>query len=436
MTRASVAHDAPPDTVTATQPSGARRWADTALSAFQFPVYRLIWLGSFVGFLSFNMSGTAQSVVAFDLTGNNSAVGTVMFGQGLAMLLLNPIGGTIADRFNKRLLILTTQFVIGTVIFTTAMLLYLDRISIPLLAAGSFTTGAMFAFLGPARIALIGDVVPRERIGNATALLQVGGNFGRVVAPFVAGAFLSISFIGSAGTYFVISAAFIVVLLFMSRVPNTPPRPTEGRSILDDVRIGLRYARSNQRLLHSLVGYYFVTALGFSFFVLMPGFVKDELGHGNAGIGAMLGMAALGGLIGSLFAAGAADSKNALLYLKFATLAAGIGLILLGFSPTLLVALFVIIISGAGVSAFQTLNNAVSLRFTDPMYFGRVMGLMQIAWGLINILSLPTGALADVIGERAVLSGAGALLVVVVVAMGFWERRLPPVAASDGFSRA
>ena len=68
----------------------------------------------------------------------------------------------------------------------------------------------------------------------------------------------------------------------MSRVPNVPPRPTEGRSILDDVRIGLRYARSNQRLLHNLLGYYFVTALGFSFFVLMPGFVKDELGGGNA----------------------------------------------------------------------------------------------------------------------------------------------------------
>ena len=148
MTRASVAHDAPPDTVTASPHGGARRWADTALTAFQYPVYRLIWLGSFVGFLSFNMSGTAQSVVAFDLTGNNSAVGTVMFGQGVAMLLLNPIGGTIADRFNKRLLILTTQFVIGSVIFATAMLLYLDRISILLLAAGSFTTGAMFAFLG------------------------------------------------------------------------------------------------------------------------------------------------------------------------------------------------------------------------------------------------------------------------------------------------
>jgi predicted MFS family arabinose efflux permease len=216
----------------------------------------------------------------------------------------------------------------------------------------------------------------------------------------------------------------------MSRVPNVPPRPTEGRSILDDVRIGLRYARSNRRLLHSLVGYYFVTALGFSFFVLMPGFVKDELGHGTAEVGAMLGMAALGGLIGSLFSAGAADSRNASRFLKIAALAAAVGLTLLGLAPNLVVALLVIIISGAGVAAFQTLNNAVALRYTDPMYFGRVMGLMQIAWGLINLLSLPTGAIADMIGERAVLSGAGVILAGVVLFLALWERRLPQPATS------
>jgi MFS family permease len=403
---------------------GARRWAGNTLNALQFPVYRLIWMGSFLGFLAFNMSGTAQSVVAFDLTGSNSAVGTVMFGQGLAMLMLNPIGGTIADRFNKRFLLLVTQTVIGGVILLTAVLLQIDRVSIAVLAVGAFTTGSMFAFLGPARVAMLGDVVPRERIGNATALLQVGGNFGRICSPFLAGALLSISVVGSAGTYFIISSILIFVLLFMSKIPDVPPRSHEGRSILDDVRIGLRYARSNKRLLHSLIGFYAVTALGYSFFVLMPGFVKDELHHGTAAIGAMLGMAAVGGLAGSLCVAGLADSKRAPLFLKLSAACAAAGLVLLGMAPSFPAAMIVMILAGGGVASFQTLNNSVALRHADPEYYGRIMGLMQIAWGLINLLSLPTGALADALSERTVLSGAGVILGVVILLLMVWERRI------------
>ncbi len=151
-------------------PSSLRKsWLSSTLAAFDTPLYRLIWIGSFVGFLAFNMSGTAQSVVAFDLAGNNRAVGTVMFGQGAAMLLLNPFGGTIADRLNKRLLLIVTQTVIGGVILATAVLLRAGVMSIPLLALGAFTTGSMFAFLGPSRASILGDIVAPARIGNAMA---------------------------------------------------------------------------------------------------------------------------------------------------------------------------------------------------------------------------------------------------------------------------
>ncbi len=421
---------APLPALDARPPGRSRIWANTTLAAFQFPVYRILWLGSFIGFLAFNMSGVAQGVIAYDLTGNNRAVGTVMFGQGLAMLLLNPFGGAIADRFNKRVLIIATQTVIGAVILTMAMLLLTDNISIAWLAVGSFVTGLMFAILGPSRTALLADVVSSARIGNAMALLQVGGNFGRICAPFLAGALLSVAVIGATGTYFIIASMFVVVLLTMSHIPSSPPRTGRTGSVLDDAKQGFAYTRRNPRLLHALVGYYAITALGYSFWVVMPGLVKGELGGSTASLGAVLGVTAGGGLVGSIIVASLADSPRASLYLRVSSLLAASMLTVAGFAPSLLFLMLVMVFMGAGIASFQTLNNSVALRHADPAFYGRIMGLMQIAWGLINLFSLPTGFIADAVGERSVLTGAGVILLALLVVMAAWERRIDRAEAA------
>jgi MFS family permease len=288
----------------------------------------------------------------------------------------------------------------------------------------------MFAFLGPARASILGDIVPQNRVGNAMALLQVGGNVGRILAPFVAGALLSWGFIGASGTYFIIAGMLIFVLLFMSRIPDVPTRSSEGRSVFADMKLGLAHVRANPRLTHAIVSYYFVTMLGFSFFVLTPGFVKGELGRGTAEVGAMLGVAAMGGLVGSLIVASLADSARASTYLRIAGAIGAAGLIAVGLAPGFLLAMVAMVFVGGGVAAFQTLNNSVALKDTEPAYYGRVMGLMQVAWGLINLTSLPVGALADLLGERAVLSGAGAGLVCVLLLLTWWERRIDRARAT------
>jgi MFS family permease len=409
--------------------SAARSWADSTLASFAFPVYRIVWLGSVLAFLAFNISSTAQSLVAFDLTGNNRAVGVVMFGQGVAMLLLNPFGGAIADRFNKRLLILGAQGAIGLVILVIAILLATDQISIFWLAVGSFTTGLMFAILGPARMSLLSEIVSPARIGNAAALIQVGSNFGRVLAPVIAGLMISWAVLGATGTYFVIAGAFVVVILTMSQIPSGPPRGLRTTSVLDDVKIGLRYARGNRRLLQQLLGYYAMTALGFTYFVVMPGFVHNELGQGKAAVGLLYGVTAIGGFFGSIAVASLADSTRAPLYLKLSSLLTIAALIGLGFMRSYEGAVVFLLLLGLGIASYQTLNNAVALRLSDPAYFGRVAGLLQIAWALISIVSLPVGALADEIGEVTTLSLSGAVLLGVVLLLTLWERRIKPPAS-------
>src|SRR4051812_49246793 len=131
------------------------------------PVYRTIWLGTIVSFFAFNTWGPAQGVVAFDLTGNNGAVGIVVFGQGLAQTFLNPLSGAFADRVSKRNLVLTCQAIACLTMLTVAILIRTGHISILALGCCSFVVGSMYAFNGPSRNALIGEVMPREKLGNA-----------------------------------------------------------------------------------------------------------------------------------------------------------------------------------------------------------------------------------------------------------------------------
>jgi MFS family permease len=337
------------------------------------------------------------------------------------MTLLNPFSGAIADRISKRFLIIACQLVAFVTMLVTGFLVFFDVINLELLALGSFTVGIMFAFNGPARNALIGDVVPEERLGNAIALMQVGANFARTAAPFLAGALLAWEAVGATGAYFVMAAVMFVVILTYQRLPATPVRENRNEtSLLEDVRVGWRHVTSEPRLLQALIYFHTVAMLGFGYIVLMPGFSIDVLGSGNAGVGILLGAAAAGGVVTSLFAAGAADSRHADTLLYCASLMLGLALIATSVAPTLAVAVITMACVGGGSSAFQTLNNVVALHHSKQEYFGRVMGFMFIAWGFTNVAGLPIGFLADAYGERAVIAGMGVLLCLATVVFVIW----------------
>ena len=406
------------------RPNAASIWAANTFSAFSSPSYRVLWLGTILAFLAFNMAVTAQNVVAFDLTGNNRAVGFVAFGQGLAMLILNPFGGAIADRFPKRLLIIVAQAVVGLVMLSMALLLAFDRISVTFLAVGAFVTGSMFAFLGPTRTALLAEVVPEERLGNAMALVQVGGNFTRISGPVLASILLAWSLFGPTGVYFVISAMFIFVVATFYQIPASKPPQRRETTVLQDVRLGIAHVRENPRLFHLLASYHLVTALGLSYYVLMPGLAKGVLNAGTAGLGAMLSVAALGGLVTSIIVASLVDSKRAPVYLMVSSAVLGVSLIFLGLAPSFPLALVVMVLVGGSSSAFQTLNNSITIRTTGREFYGRVIGLMFLAWGILSFVALPVGFLADWLGVRTVLSGSGVILCVVVFFLFLWQQRI------------
>lgn len=391
----------------------------------------MLWIGTALSGVGFMMSMTAQSVVAFDLAGNNRAVGAVMFGQGIAMLALSPFGGAFADRLSKRLVLLLCQSAIGLSLFLTGVLIASGAITTFWLAASSFVMGTMFSFLGPARQAYVGEIVDAEHRGNAVAMSQVAMNLTRVVGPFIAGALLAWRLVGAAGTYFVMASIFVIVVATLLQLPPTRGRRRgEGVGVLREIALGVRHVTQNPRLLQLVAGFVVITLAGFPYMTVMPGYVTRVLGEGTGAYGILLGVSAVGGLVTSLFVAGLADSRRAPLVLTLSSAGLGIALILTGLAPSYAVALVTMFCVGGSVSGFQTLNNALALKETNPAFYGRVMSITMLAFSGTGLMALPIGLLADAIGERATLIAMGSTVCVIVALLALWGTRLRDAPAA------
>ncbi len=405
-------------------PSRRDTWLRNTFAALGNPTFRVLWTGTLLSYLGFMMSGTAQSLVAFDLTGNNRAVGAVMFGQGVAMLLLAPVGGAMADRVSKRALMLTCQSVIGLTMLATAVLITADMINVWHLAAGSFVLGMMFSFLGPVRQAYIGVLVAPSLRGNAVALAQVAMNLTRVAGPFLAGSLLAWRHTGAAGTYFFMALLFVFVVGTMAQLPPSQGATAGRRGVLAEIRSGLAHIAANPRLLQLVVGFVLVTMTGLPYGTVLPGLAQHELHIGTGAYGLLLGVSALGGLAASLAVASMADSPRAPRILVLSSAAISLGLVLTGLAPTFAVALVTMFLLGAASSAFQTLNSAVSMRETDPAFYGRVLSVTMLAYSGNGLVALPIGALGDAIGERATLMAMGVAVLAVAGLLRLWALRL------------
>jgi MFS family permease len=364
---------------------------------------------------------TTQGFVAYDLTGNSRAVGWVQFGQGIAMLLINPIGGAIADRLSKRFLLIFTAFALSATTFGVAALTFTDQLNVFFLSVAAFAGGTLFAVLVPARTAFMADAVGTALRGNAIALNQVGNNAARIVGPFLAAALLSWHALGYGGIFVVVGCSYLFIAIASFRLPPTTANPRRNRTgVLADMRSGVRYVAASPRLSPLLVCFIAVIALAQPYNTLLPAFATDVLDAGPGGYGIAFGVAAAGGLFVSIIVASASDSPRADLLLFGSTFAFGVSLFIMGFVPSFALLLPAIALVGGFSSGFQVLNNSITMRESDLGYLGRIQSLMMIAFSLTGIMSLPMGALADQLGERTVLHLMGIEVILVGFVMVTW----------------
>jgi len=395
----------------------ASGWAQTTFHALYDRNYRILWAGTTLAFLAFMMSSVVQSVVAFDLTGTNEAVGIVSVGMGLATLLIAPFGGVLADRLSKRLLLLFGQGAIGVTFGVVGVLIVTDQITIFWLAASTFVMGAVFSFIAPARQAWIGEILPPHDLANGIALQQVAMTGTRILGPFLCGGLIALAFVGTGGTYLAMSAMFIIVLATLYQVPTAArsPRP-EGVSIGGDLLLGVRHLRERPQLLVLAASFIGIVIAGFSYQVILPGYLEHSLGRDSREISLLFGVGAVAGLTFTVALAGMSDSRHAFRLMLLGGLVMALGLAVMAIAPGMLVALAAMLLVGAGSSSFQLLNNSMIMQEADRAYHGRVMSIVMLAWAFNGLVAFPFGFIADRVGERETLAIMGALVLSVTAA--------------------
>ncbi len=403
-------------------------WANSTFAALGNRKFRTLWLGSFLAFIAFFMSTVVQAVVAFDLSGNNRAVGFVVFAQGIAQLALGPLGGALADRLSKKTVILTCQLVIMVSFFVVGVLIATDAITVAYLAIGSFVIGVAFSFLGPSRQAFMMELVEDHKRGNAVALSQVALNASRILAPLIAGALLAVGALGPEVAFIGMGLLYVGAITTTFLLPDSRPPAAANRSVFGDIATGIGYVARHSQLRLLVSSYILVIMFGFTYVTVLPGFVENELGHDPESITFLLGVNAIGGLGASLGVAALADSKHARMIYSTMCLVFGLSVIGMALAPSYAVLAAVMFIGGIGGGGFQTLNGAIVSHLTHPDYFGRVVSLTFLAFASSSMVALPVGFLADGIGERQTLLITGAIVCAITVLFWLLQRATGPIA--------
>jgi len=384
--------------------------------------FRWYWVGMLASFNSMMMQMVARGWLVYTMTDSALALGLVSAGFGIPMLLFSLYGGALADRVQKRNLLLVTRTGMGLVSLVITILITAKMITLWHLMLASVVSGTFMSFYMPGRQAYILDLVGKDGLFNAIAMNSMAMNICRIASPALAGVLLK--FIGIPGVYWLVTISSAAVIFSLWMIPPGKPITVRPNApLLADVIEGLRYVRHNSVILILLlIGFVpIITAMPYQ--LLMPVFAKTVFKAGETGLGLLMSAVGVGALGGSIFLASRGDFRRKGILTLFVGIAFGIFLILFSFSPSLLLASFFLVFVGAGSSMYMTLNYTLLMSYTPEELVGRVMSISMMTFGLMPLATLPAGALAEIFGAPLTVAGGGVILALFLIVVVVFQPR-------------
>jgi MFS family permease len=392
-------------------------------AALSIPNYRRYYGGQSISLIGTWMQMTAQAWLVLTLTHSSTALGLIVALQTLPVLLLGPYGGVIADRVDKRRLMMALQSAMGLQALTLGILTVTGTVRVWHIGLLAALLGLNNAFETPARQSFMMELVGKEHLRNAVSLNSVLVNVARSVGPAVAG--ILIATVGDGVCFLANAASFVAVVFSLTTMDAaalspSPPAPRAPGQL----REGLRYVRSMPQLAVPLVMMGIAGCLTYEFQVSLPVMAAHGLSVGAAGFGFMTAAIGVGAVAGGLVVAG--RGKTGLAPLTAAAFGLGAALAGATLAPNLAVELIALAMAGASSIAFMATGNSTLQLNAAPDMRGRVMSLWFVAFqGSTPIGGPIVGATMTAIGPRAGL-GLGALAVSLVACGGLIALRRVP----------
>ena len=353
--------------------------------------------------------------MVYEITGSGALLGAVMAARAIPMVLLAPLSGVAAERYNRRWLLQGSQLFAAAVSLCFGAALALDIVSVWMLFAFTVLMGSANVLDRPARLTTAFELVPRADAVKAVALNTTGFSMMRIIGPATAG--YLIGWLGAAGSFFIQGVLYAASSLMVLMVVFPPRREARsGRSAIAEMLEGLRFAAGTARMRMLL----FLGALPYLLLVpvwstLLPIYAKDVFAAGPQGLGFLLTGVGVGGTLGGLAANALARAERQALIQAAWIVIMGLAIIGLAASPSLYVAIIFSVLGGAAEMA-HTASNMAMLQMNAPEEMrGRISSLTMLYPAMISTGAFVAGPLSDLLGVRG---ASVALAVTAIAAMG------------------
>ncbi len=388
--------------------------------ALQDGPFRSYWTSQLIALSGSWMQNTASSLVVLSLTSSALLIGAINVVSAIPLLLLSLHGGVVADRFDRRRIVLIAQMLVGLISLTYAFLIISDQLAYWHVLVLAAIAGTIMAFSLPASQSFVAELVSREDLPEAMALNSASFNATRTVGPALAGVVIGI--FGTASAFIINAITLLAPIWTLVKLKEAlpPHRPRARASGAGAMKEGMRYIRSNDNVL----GLVLLSAV-FSFLVfpnllvLMPLYISDVLGGGDGWVSIMISVLGIGSLAGSIgILRGSRLEAAAGRRLRQAMAGLAIGLVWLGLVPliglpeTPWLAIPGILVAGYAFTTGNTQINTTLQQLAPDDMRGRVLSANSLAFnGVMPFATIAIAGLSQLIGQPAVMLICAVLMV-------------------------
>lgn len=403
----------------------------TTFPALASPVYRRFLLSSMIGTTGSFMQATALGWLVLVLTNSPAKLGLAGAVAGTPTLFLAVFAGVLADRVDRRRLLVLTNGSAAAFALVLAILTTTNLVEYWHVLVLSFLAGLAFTIQLPAAQAVVSTIVDRTSIGSAVALNSAQYNLLRIFAPALAGLFIALGSLALGFWVNAVALALVAVIIARLSIPHLRTADRVQAAIWRDLQDGLRYVAAD-RVLFTLVLLPAVPALFvLNYLTFIPLYARDILHTGPAGLGLLTGAIGAGALIGALSLASMRPSGGSGRLVLGSLGIVGVALAVFALSRSLPISMLALaFIGGFQVNFYSTTNTLIQV-LVPARLRGRVLSLyMLTSIGLIPIANLTGGWLAEKIGVEIVLATGGVLTVAVVLLTFLVEPRIARLRAA------
>jgi MFS family permease len=416
----------PSDSPSSQNPTKTSGGLPATLRALRHRNFQLFFSGQLISLVGTWMQTIAESWLVYRLTGSSLLLGTVGFCSQIPVFLVAPLGGIVADRYNRHRVVIATQICSMVLAGIYAALTLSGHIQIWQIFVLAALLGVVNAFDIPARQTFIMDMVGREDLMNAIALNSSMFNGARIIGPAIAG--VLVAKIGEGWCFFANSVSYIAVIagLLMMRVAKPAPRAIAA-SPLAHIREGFRFVRHTApiRLILLLLG--LVSLVAMPYVVLMPIFADRVLHGGARALGILMGATGVGALLGALTLASRTGVRGLGKWVAYSCGGFGIFLVLFSMSRTFWLSAALLVPVGFCMMFQMSSSNTLIQVMSPDELRGRVLAVYSMMFmGMAPMGALLGGALADHLGAPVTVAMGAVAAIGGAVIFG---RNLPKIRA-------